>query len=107
MKFTRVDPDSHHPVLRLASESETWSVGLWRGAEGLRLRMGLSGRRPDTIDVCLGPDPATYPQIVIAVVTLVESLPESASATEIDALFPWRGVRPDPGTHFPELLKST
>ena len=107
MKFTRVDPDFHHPALRLASDSGIWNIGLWRGSDGLRLRMGKSGRRPDTIDVCLGPDPTHYPGIVISVVSRVETLPESATSTEIDALFPWRGSRPDLSIHLPDLLMGS
>ena len=66
--------------------------------------MGLAGRPPSVIDFCLGHDSATYSPALLAVMKLLESLPETASASEIDALFPWTGTRPDPTVHLGALL---
>jgi len=37
---------------------------------------------------------------------LLEKLPESATAEEIDTLFPWAGARPNPTVHLGKLLKG-
>jgi hypothetical protein len=68
--------------------------------------MGLSDRPPSVIDFCLGHDTPIYFPVLLAVMKLLESLPESASAEEIDALFPWAGTRPDPAFDVPRLLAS-
>ena len=73
---------------------------------GLSESMGLSDRPPSVIDFCLGHDTPIYFPVLLAVMKLLESLPESASAEEIDALFPWAGTRPDPAFDVPRLLAS-
>jgi len=69
--------------------------------------MGLTGRPPSVIDFCLGYETEIYSPVLLAVMKLLEQLPESATSKEIDALFPWAGTRPDQTLHLGELLKSS
>jgi len=61
--------------------------------------------KPSLIDFCLGFETGNYSPVLLAVMKLLKQLPESATAEEIDALFPWAGTRPDPAVHVGELLK--
>jgi hypothetical protein len=69
--------------------------------------MGVTGRPPSVIDFCLGYETEIYSPVLLAVMKLLEQLPESATGKEIDALFPWARTRPDPTVHLVELLKSS
>ena len=104
--FGRVDPSSDYRALRLLSEEGRWEIGLSPYHYGIRLRMGLTGRPPSVIDFCLGHDESIYSPVLLAVMERLEALPESSSAEEIDALFPWAGTRPDPAVHLPSLLDT-
>ena len=105
MIFRRIDPSSDYRALRLLSEEGRWEIGLSPYHYGIRLRMGLAGRPPSVIDFCLGHDEAIYSPVLLAVMKRLEALPESSTAEEIDALFPWAGTRPDPAVHLKELLR--
>ena len=106
MIFHRVEPSRDYLSLRFASETGRWELGLSPYQHGVRIRMGLSGRPPSAIDFCLGYETWIYSPVLLAVMKLLEQLPESATAEEIDALFPWAGTRPDPALHLAELLKT-
>ena len=67
--------------------------------------MSNASFKPSLIDFCLGYETGIYSPVLLAVMKLLEQLPESATAEEIDALFPWAGTRPDPAVHVGELLK--
>lgn len=69
--------------------------------------MGLSERPPSVIDFCLGHDASLYAPVLEAVLNRLKPLEESASAEEIDSLFPWSGTRPDPAIHIPALLGNS
>ncbi|MBE2203470.1 MAG: hypothetical protein IAE94_03955 [Chthoniobacterales bacterium] len=105
MIFQRADPNTEYRALRLLSEGGRWELGLSPYQSGTRLRMGLAGRPPSVLDFCLGHDPGICSPVMLAVLKLLESLPESSSATEIDALFPWAGTRPDLTIHLTPLLQ--
>ncbi len=68
--------------------------------------MGLTGRPPSVIDICLGYDTTLYSPVLLAVMQRLEAIPESATAQQIDALFPWAGTRPDPAIHLQSLLSG-
>lgn len=68
--------------------------------------MGLNGRPPSIIDVCLGDDSQIYLPVLTAVLSRLEKIGETASRKEIDALFPWAGTRPDLNIHLEALLKG-
>lgn len=104
MIFRRTEPNRDYLSLRFLSDTGRWELGLSPYQHGVRLRMGLAGRPPSVIDFCLGHDTAIYSPALLAVMKLLESLPEAASASEIDALFPWAGTRPDPSIHLKTLL---
>jgi len=104
--FHRVEPNHNYLSLRITSDTGRWELGLSPYQYGVRIRMGLSDRPPSVIDFCLGHDTPIYFPVLLAVMKLLESLPESASAEEIDALFPWAGTRPDPAFDVPRLLAS-
>ena len=104
MIFRRVEPSPEYCSLRLLSDEGLWELGLCAYRSGTRLRMGRSGRPPSVLDLCLGSDTEIYFPVIVAVVERLESLPESAAAAEIDALFPWAGTRPDLNIHLPLLL---
>jgi len=89
------------------SDTGRWELGLSPYQYGVRIRMGLSGRPPSVIDFCLGYETKIYSPVLLAVMKLLEQLPESASAKEIDTLFPWAGTRPDPAVHLEQLLSQT
>jgi hypothetical protein len=102
--FERIHPSSEYQALRFLSESGVWELGLNPYHAGTRLRMGLSGRPPSVIDFCLGYHTKIYYPVLMAVLERLRALPESASAKEIDALFPWAGTRPDLNIHLEPLL---
>lgn len=106
MIFQRTEPNNDYRSLRFLSATGRWELGLSPYQHGVRLRMGLAGRPPSVIDFCLGHDTAIYSPALLTVMHLLETLPESASAGEIDSLFPWAGRRPDPSVHLAALLSS-
>lgn len=105
MIFQRADPNSEYRALRFLSETGRWELGLSPYQSGIRLRMGLAGRPPSVLDFCLGHDPGLYSPVMLAVIKLLESVPESASASEVDAAFPWAETRPDLSIHLEPLFK--
>ena len=107
MVFHRVEPSSNHLSLRFTSDTGRWELGLSPYQYGVRIRMGLTGRPPSVIDFCLGYETEIYSPVLLAVMKLLEKLPESATAEEIDTLFPWAGTRPDPTVHLGKLLKGS
>lgn len=104
MIFKRTEPSRDYRALRLVSEEGCWELGLSPYQGGLRLRMGPAGRPPKVMDFCLGHDARIYAPVLLAVACRLKDIPESASAKEIDAAFPWAGTRPDPAIHFPLLI---
>ena len=106
MIFQRTEPNREYRALRFLSECGRWELGLSPYQGGIRLRMGLAGRPPSVIDFCLGHNAEIYSPVLLAVVSLLEAVPESSSALEVDAVFPWAGTRPDMGVHLEALLKS-
>lgn len=105
MIFRRTEPSHDYRSLRFLSDTGIWELGLSPYQYGIRLRMGFSGRPPSVIDFCLGHDATIYSPALLAVMKLLEQVPESASEKEIDALFPWAGTRPDPSVHLKALLE--
>ena len=105
MIFERVDLSSEYQALRFLSETGVWELGLNPYHAGTRLRMGLVGRPPSVIDCCLGYETRIYYSALLAVLERLKALPESATAKEIDALFPWAGTRPDLNIHLEPLLR--
>jgi len=102
--FKRAEPGREYRALRLVSEEGCWELGLNPYQSGIRLRMGPAGRPPSVIDFCLGHDERIYAQVLLAVTGRLKDIPESASAKEIDAVFPWAGTRPDPAIHLQALI---
>jgi hypothetical protein len=95
MTFRRADPTSQYRALRLVSNAGVWELGLSDYASGIRLRMGNTGRPPSVLDFCTGFNSSLAATTLLAVLRLIEPLAESSAASEIDALFPWAGRRPD------------
>ncbi len=104
MIFQRVDPTSEYRALHLLTQEGCWELGLTPYHNGMRLRMGLAGRPPSVIDLCMGHHTRIYYPVLMAVLELLKPISESASAHEIDALFPWAGTRPDLNIHLGPLL---
>lgn len=104
MTFLRVEPDQHYRDLRLISAGGRWALGLALYASGPRLRMGRVGYPPSVLDFCVGTDPALYAPVLDAVVQCLEPLPEDVTFEQIDAIFPWKGTRPDLAVHLDDLL---
>ncbi len=107
MIFQRTDPSSEYRSLRFLSETERWELGLSPYHNGTRLRMGLCGKPPSIMDFCLGHDTRIYSPILLAIMERLIALPESATAAEIDSLFPWAGTRPNLAIHLRELLENS
>ncbi|MFZ4775866.1 MAG: hypothetical protein ACOYM3_10900 [Terrimicrobiaceae bacterium] len=106
MIFQRTEPNREYGALRFLSEGARWELGLSPYQSGIRLRMGFCGRPPSVIDFCLGHNPEIYSPVLLAVIKRLEPLPESASANEVDAVFPWAGTRPDMSIHLKALLEE-
>ena len=106
MIFQRVDPSGEYRTMRFLSQGGRWELGLSPYQYGMRVRMGISGRPPSIIDFCLGHDTHIYSPVLLAVMKLLEPVPESCLAKEIDSLFPWAGTRPDPSIHLKLLLEG-
>ncbi|MEI6492098.1 MAG: hypothetical protein WCO94_06080 [Verrucomicrobiota bacterium] len=66
--------------------------------------MGLAGRPPSVLDFCLGHNADLYSPVLLAVIARLEAVAESASAREVDAVFPWAGTRPDMNVHLDALV---
>ena len=106
MIFQRGEPNEHYDALRLVSGGGNWEFGLSLRPTGTRLRMGRMGRPPSVLDFCMGTDAAVYAEIFQAVLQRLEPLAETATAVEIDAVFPWAGTRPDLAVHLSSLLDA-
>jgi hypothetical protein len=104
VKFQRAEPSFHYRTLRLVSEAGRWELGLSPYSHGMRLRMGRSGRPPSVLDFCLGHETRRFLPVLSTVTQRLGPLAESASAREIDAVFPWAGTRPDLAEHLTLLL---
>lgn len=104
MTFQRAEPNREYRTLRFVSEEGRWELGLSPYQQGMRLRMGLFGRPPAVVNFCMGYLLEIYTPVLLAVIKLLEAVPESASAEEIDAVFPWTGTRPDLNIHLAPLL---
>jgi len=104
--FRRADPNAEFRLLRLVSLEGRWELGLSSYQSGTRLRMGPAGRPPGVMDFCLGHDCRMPAPVLLAVVRRLEEISEDATASEIDALFPWAGTRPDLNTHLKPLLEA-
>ena len=104
MIFRRVEPSNDYRSLRFLSGEGCWELGLSPYQYGIRIRMGSTARPPSVIDFCLGYDTSIYSPVLLAVMQQLEGLDESATAQEIDSLFPWAGTRPDPAIHLKALL---
>lgn len=107
MTFHSSSPSGSYRALRLVSMEGRWELGLSDYSSGMRLRMGRMGKPPSVLDFCLGRDAALFGQVLAAVVARLEVLPEEASPSEIDALFPWAGTRPDMTVHLVPLLEPS
>lgn len=107
MTFQREAPNEHYRQLRLVEVQGGWELGLSLYATGMRLRMGRSGRPPSVMDFCLGMDPALYAPVLTAAVARLEKLPAAATASEIDAQFPWKGTRPNLAIHLDDLFAGS
>ena len=99
MTFQRIEPSREYSALRLVSETGRWELGLSTYQSGIRLRMGPAGRPPSVLDFCLGHNSDIVSPVLLAVIRILESVPESGAAKEIDAAFPWAGSRPDLNSH--------
>ena len=106
MIFQRAEPNREYRALRFLSDSGRWELGLSPYQGGIRLRMGLAGRPPSVIDFCLGHNAEVYSPVLLAVLKRLEALPESSTAQEVDAVFPWAGTRPDMVVHLETLIGS-
>lgn len=104
MIFQRGEPNEFYREIRLVSAEGGWELGVSLYATGARLRMGRAGRPPSVLDFCMGRDAKGYGPIVCAVLDCLEAVPEAASDTEVDAVFPWAGTRPDLAIHLPALM---
>lgn len=104
MIFHRSEPNEHYGALRLVSKEGAWELGLSLRPTGTRLRMGRTARPPSVLDFCMGPDASIYAEIFQAVLRRLEPLSETATATEIDAAFPWTQTRPDLAVHLQPLV---
>ncbi len=104
MDFHRADSNAHYRSLRLVSTGAMWDLGLSPYHHGIRLRMGPSGKPPSVLDFCLGQNPELWGKVLTFALDRLESLPESADALTIDAVFPWANARPDLRIHLPEFF---
>ena len=102
--FQRAETNREYRALRFLSDSGRWELGLSPYQSGIRLRMGFRGRPPSVIDFCLGHNPDIYSPVLLAVIKRLETVSESATAREVDAVFPWAGTRPDMSAHLEVLI---
>lgn len=107
MTFQSAAPNTHYRVIRLVSTTGTWELGVSLYATGARLRMGRAGQPPSVLDFCLGRDSGDYAPVICAVLDRLRTLSDSATAVEVDGVFPWAGTRPDLAVHLPELLAGS
>mgnify|MGYP006893418135 CR=1 FL=1 len=106
MKFHRAEPNPHYRSLRLVSENSRWELGMSLYSHGMRMRMGRSEKPPEVIDFCMGLNGTIYPSILLAILEKLEPISESQTEQAIDAVFPWRGSRPDISIHLRPLLEG-
>ncbi len=106
MKFRRAESNSHYRSLRLVSENSRWELGMSVYSQGMRMRMGRSGKPPAVIDFCMGRNGTLYPAVLLAILKKLESVSENETEPAIDAIFPWHGSRPDLSIHLRPLLED-
>lgn len=98
MEFSPTEPDEHL-FLRWKSENKVWEVGFFRVMHGVRVRAGKIPPGLDyapgvSIDYCAGADEGFALVLLAIVVKLLEALPESVTASQVEALFPTYQVKP-------------
>lgn len=106
MNFRHAEPNPHYRSLRLVSEDSRWELGMSLYNHGMRMRMGSAGKPPGVIDFCMGRNGIIYPAILLAILKKLEPVSESQPEQAIDAVFPWRGSRPDLSIHLRPLLEE-
>jgi hypothetical protein len=104
MTFLASTPNEHYRELRLISAEGRWELGFTLFAAGPRLRMGRIGLPPSVLDFCLGKDASIYMPVLTSVLARLESIAETATNEDVDAVFPWAGTRADLSIHLDLLL---
>ncbi|MGG6267071.1 hypothetical protein ACQ4M3_12970 [Leptolyngbya sp. AN03gr2] len=87
MRFNKAQPtvDLH---LRWTSETEQWQVGLKPMLFGVRVRAGRTCNACFDIAYCAGKSVAFQQALLIVVVIILESFPESIGSSEIAQIMP-------------------
>ena len=98
MEFSPTEPDEHL-FRRWKSENKVWEVGFFRVLYGIRVRAGkippgLDYAPAVSIDYCAGADEGFALCILAIVVKLLSTLPESVTASQVEALVPRYQVKP-------------
>lgn len=93
MKFSSADP-TDDLVVRLVSETGRWQVGVYPVLFGFRVRAGLTGTCWYALDYCAADNEIFLMQLLIAVVTILESYPEDVTEQQISADFPRYQIKP-------------
>lgn len=72
----------------MVSDTGKWELGLVPMLFGVRVRAGLNGADWCEIDYCAGADQAFQLELLITVLTILESFPESTTPHELHERMP-------------------
>jgi len=94
MKFTATNPDENFRLARFVSDAGRWEVGLRPMLFGVRVSLGKVGAWGPCLDYCAGEKFADQVNILSALLTILERLPEEMSEGEMQKFFPPQELRP-------------
>jgi len=94
VKFKATDPDENFRFARFLSAGGKWEVGLRPMLFGVRASLGQVGAFGPCVDYCAGDKFADQVNVLSALLTILEALPEELSEREMADYFPYQEVKP-------------
>lgn len=93
MKLTQTEKSDAFPIVRYTSENNLWEVGIYPVLFGVRVGANPVGDFCYAIEYCAGDNPGFAFALLITVIKILESLPETVSACDVRDLFPSYALR--------------
>ncbi len=94
MQFTKATSNENFPKGRWISENNVWEIGFLPVLYGVRVRLGKVGSACVDLDYCAGDNLGFALILLVTVINILEALPESITAQQIEKLFPMYEVKP-------------
>lgn len=97
MTFVRVTADENFPLVKFATASGRWELGLSPALFGVRVRAGVPAEQFLAIDYCAGADFIFQMRVLECVLNILSSLPETVRASEVKSFMPSHARTPIDG----------